>query len=433
MGRFINAINIQMTSNYFDNTLPFVALALLLLAAIAAIAYLVLLRWETALPNEWLLLIQDGRLVRAGVGLTVFRSLNAQVVRFSSNMHKVTWKAQEMTNQRAGVEVKGFAIWGIYRPDAEDPDGPFRAYKSIPGLADGDVTAGSQFVQQLVESIIRSSVANMSIMDVMQKRDAMRDKVKKEITSQLKGWGIWLETVEIIDCRISSQSLFEDMQCLSDDQLTFANRSEAKLSAETVRMATQSKIDESTIETRRFLDEKRLVEQQVMDQKRIDSELATALRKADTQAQRQIEELAHKLKVEKENNAIQVERDAMRMQRVEQEKAIQLASAAQEAAVADFKEMQRMALAAKVAEQEMTLLRAKLEIEQGLTPVNLQKMQLDAVQSIYAKLPLREVKLVNMAGGQQGGLDSLLPGLMEVGKQVSGKVGEVFSDSDGLQ
>merc|ERR1719326_1348281 len=122
-------------------------------------------------------------------------------------MHKVTWKAQEMTNQRAGVEVKGFAIWGIYRPDAEDPDGPFRAYKSIPGLADGDVTAGSQFVQQLVESIIRSSVANMSIMGVMQKRDAMRDKVKKEITSQLKGWGIWLETVEIIDCRISSQSL----------------------------------------------------------------------------------------------------------------------------------------------------------------------------------------------------------------------------------
>ena len=94
-------------------------------------------------------------------------------------MHKVTWKAQEMTNQRAGVEVKGFAIWGIYRPDAEDPDGPFRAYKSIPGLADGDVTAGSQFVQQLVESIIRSSVANMSIMDVMQKRDAMRDKVKE--------------------------------------------------------------------------------------------------------------------------------------------------------------------------------------------------------------------------------------------------------------
>merc|ERR1712230_95493 len=390
-------------------------------------------RYEVAKPNEWLLLIENGALKRAGVGLAVFRNIGAQVIKFSSNMHKVEWKAQEMTNQRAGVEVKGFAIWGIYRPCEEDQDGPFRAFKSIPGLAEGNVSAGNDFVKQLIESIIRSTVANMSIMDVMQRRDMMRDRVRKEVTDQLKGWGIWLETVEIIDCRISSQSLFEDMQCLSDEQLDFANRSEAKLSAETVRMATQSKIDESTIETRRFLDEKRLVEQQAMDQKRIDSELATALRKADTQAQRQIEELAHKLKVEKENNAIQVERDAMRMQRVEQEKAIQLADAAKEAAVADFKEMQRMALAAKVAEQEMTLLRAKLEIEQGLTPVNLQKMQLDAVQSIYAKLPLREVKLVNMAGGQQGGLDSLLPGLMEVGKQVSGKVGEVFSDSDGLQ
>jgi len=144
-----------------------------LLLAIA-IAYFLSSRWETALPNEWLLLIQDGKLVRAGVGLTVFRSLGAQVVKFSSCCNKVAWTAQEMTNQRAGVQVKGFAVWGIYRPDDTDQDGPFRAYKSIPGLAEGDITAGSQFVQQLVESIIRSAVANMSIMDVMQKRDNMR-------------------------------------------------------------------------------------------------------------------------------------------------------------------------------------------------------------------------------------------------------------------
>ena len=118
-------------------------------------------------------------------------------------MHKVEWKAQEMTNQRAGVEVKGFAIWGIYRPCDEDQDGPFRAFKSIPGLAEGNVSAGNDFVKQLIESIIRSTVANMSIMDVMQRRDMMRDRVRKEVTDQLKGWGIWLETVEVQSLRFA--------------------------------------------------------------------------------------------------------------------------------------------------------------------------------------------------------------------------------------
>ena len=135
--------------------------AVALTITILAIIHFIFNRFEVAAPNEWLLLIQDGVLKRAGVGLSVYRGIGAQVVKFSSNMNKVSWQAQEMTNQRAGVEVKGFAIWGIYRPDERDPEGPFRAYKCIPGLAEGDVSAGSTFVQQLVESVIRSSVANM--------------------------------------------------------------------------------------------------------------------------------------------------------------------------------------------------------------------------------------------------------------------------------
>merc|ERR1711939_191135 len=413
-------------------------------------------RYEVAKPNEWLLLIENGALKRAGVGLAVFRNIGAQVVKFSSNMHKVEWKAQEMTNQRAGVEVKGFAIWGIYRPCEEDQDGPFRAFKSIPGLAEGNVSAGNDFVKQLIESIIRSTVANMSIMDVMQRRDMMRDRVRKEVTDQLKGWGIWLETGEIIACRISSQSLFEDMQCLSDEQLDFANRSEAKLSAETVRMATQSKIDESQINARRLLEEQKLADKQAMDEKRLISQqfmnekqlvaeqamnaarleseviinekqvaadLETALKTAEAETKKRLNKSAQQLEIDKQNAQLQAERDTMKMERLVQDKAYQLAEVESNAEV-------KAAAAEKAMELEM--LEKRLAIEKTLSPVNLQKMHLDAVQNVYAKLPLKEVKLVNMTGGQGalGGLGGLIPGLAEATKQVTGSndVWDTMSD-----
>merc|ERR1712230_158561 len=400
-------------------------------------------RYEVAKPNEWLLLIEDGALKRAGVGLAVFRNIGAQVVKFSSNMHKVEWKAQEMTNQRAGVEVKGFAIWGIYRPCEEDQDGPFRAFKSIPGLAEGNVSAGNDFVKQLIESIIRSTVANMSIMDVMQRRDMMRDRVRKEVTDQLKGWGIWLETVEIIDCRISSQSLFEDMRCLSDEQLDFANRSEAKLSAETVRMATQSKIDESQINARRLLeeqkladkqamDEKRLISQQIMNEKQVAADLETALKTAEAETKKRLNKSAQQLEIDKQNAQLQAERDTMNMERLVQDKAYQLAEVESNAEVKAAAAEKAMQLKIETEAMELEMLEKRLAIEKTLSPVNLQKMHLDAVQNVYAKLPLKEVKLVNMTGGQGalGGLGGLIPGLAEATKQVTGSndVWDTMSD-----
>merc|ERR1711939_898671 len=400
-------------------------------------------RYEVAKPNEWLLLIENGALKRAGVGLAVFRNIGAQVVKFSSNMHKVEWKAQEMTNQRAGVEVKGFAIWGIYRPCEEDQDGPFRAFKSIPGLAEGNVSAGNDFVKQLIESIIRSTVANMSIMDVMQRRDMMRDRVRKEVTDQLKGWGIWLETVEIIDCRISSQSLFEDMQCLSDEQLDFANRSEAKLSAETVRMATQSKIDESQINARRLLeeqkladkqamDEKRLISQQFMNEKQLAADLETALKTAEAETKKRLNKSAQQLEIDKQNAQLQAERDTMKMERLVQDKAYQLAEVESNAEVKAAAAEKAMQLKVETEAMELEMLEKRLAIEKTLSPVNLQKMHLDAVQNVYAKLPLKEVKLVNMTGGQGalGGLGGLIPGLAEATKQVTGSndVWDTMSD-----
>lgn len=62
-------------------------------------------------------------------------------------------------------------------------------------------------------AIVRNCIANSTIDEVLKSRDLMRDQIKKKLTPIVTGWGVYLETVEIIDVKISSGSLFTNMQC----------------------------------------------------------------------------------------------------------------------------------------------------------------------------------------------------------------------------
>jgi hypothetical protein len=55
-----------------------------------------------------------------------------------------------------------------------------------------------------------------------------------------------------------------------------------------------------------------------------------------------------------------------------------------------------------------------LELERSMTAVNLAVAQQETVKAVYAGLPLHELKLVQLAGGADGGLASLLPGLAAI-------------------
>ncbi len=52
-------------------------------------------------------------------------------------------------------------------------------------------------VRAMCESVVRSQIANSSLDQVLRNRHSIRDAVKKELKDQFKGWGVWLETVEI--------------------------------------------------------------------------------------------------------------------------------------------------------------------------------------------------------------------------------------------
>lgn len=65
----------------------------------------------------------------------------------------------------------------------------------------------------MASAIVRSRIANSTVDDILKNRHMLRDAIRNEMFEVVKGWGVWLETVEITDVKILSSCLFKDMQC----------------------------------------------------------------------------------------------------------------------------------------------------------------------------------------------------------------------------
>lgn len=107
------------------------------------------------------------------------------------------------------MKVEGSIIWTIFR----EGSGPYDAFKSLGSdLASGNPkTANDNLVAQS-SAIVRSVIANSTLKSILTNRQKIKSEVMNGMRQQVRGWGIWLETVEITDVTIMSQSLFQDMQ-----------------------------------------------------------------------------------------------------------------------------------------------------------------------------------------------------------------------------
>ena len=95
-----------------------------------------------------------------------------------------------------GVLVKGMLVWSVYNKDG----GPLKCYKSFgEDLNNAVPKVANEKVENMAISIVRDRIANMSIEDVLRNRSKLRSGAKDEIQKLLTGWGMFLETIEIMD------------------------------------------------------------------------------------------------------------------------------------------------------------------------------------------------------------------------------------------
>jgi len=160
--------------------------------------------------NEWVVLIDSaGKMKKCGVGLNCFRMPYDQVVTFPSKVNKVDFKTQQVTTEMQGVQVSGCIIWSIFR----EQEGPYLAYKNLGRDLASKIpnTANENLIAQ-ASAIVRSVIANATLRSMLTDRKKIRQEVLKNMKDQVKGWGVWIESVEVTDVRIMSDSLFCDLQ-----------------------------------------------------------------------------------------------------------------------------------------------------------------------------------------------------------------------------
>lgn len=91
-------------------------------------------------------------------------------------------------------------------------EGPFNAYKNLGDISSGDPRTANDSLVSMSSAVVRSCIANSTIQEMITNRKLLREAIHKEMFEVVKGWGVWLETIEITGVTICSSSLFMDLQ-----------------------------------------------------------------------------------------------------------------------------------------------------------------------------------------------------------------------------
>jgi len=229
---------------------------------------------------------------------------------------------------------------------------------------------------------------------VMRDREALRNAVHSEMMKTTKGWGVWLETLEIKDVKICSKSLFEDLQA--------EFRQDTHVKAEQVRLQS-SKV---------------LAEQKANHDKAmalLNSETALAKSKAQTDERTTREKydgdaqlVRSKVQAELAQQNLEVEQ-----KKIETERVMEMARQSLRHELQQQAQQLQQEREAAAHEHELRMRRSTLQVDGEMSDRAMQKYMLDSTSQIYAKLPLKELKLHNFVAPSEAGngLAGMLPGI----------------------
>ena len=250
--------------------------------------------WLRAQPDEWLLCVRDGRLVAAGVGISLLRRPGDVVVRFSSTMQRVAFDCEALSVERVVVRVRGFIFWSV----APEGDAPFRAYSRLgiadlrrppPGLRHPRHLLTSpqhKAFQQILTAVVQRHASTLTLAAIVDQQDAFVDGLTHRLRAVTEEMGVAIDQVEVLGAHPVDETVRAQMGAAAAEQL--------REEAERVRREAAARIaaDESrsaltlASERARLLDAEREVRAQEIAAER-ETALARLASKHDLSAREQ--------------------------------------------------------------------------------------------------------------------------------------------------
>lgn len=261
-------------------------------------------RWGfvSAKPSEFLVHVRRGRVTkRSGQGASCFKWPWDSVAIVPTSLQQLGFQADQVTLEKIGVEIVGLAVYRIVEPLLA-----FRVLNfSFPERAQEKLeeTLTAMFV-----GATRRLVANLTVEECMQKRkSALASELLREIAPVVggegktddttdRGWGVVIDTIEIQEVRVLSETVFAAMQAPVRallDQRAREAVAQAEKAIATQQAACEREIGQAQIETqeavaaRKAEAERRAYEAAVADQLHR-GELELDRQRAELEADRQL-------------------------------------------------------------------------------------------------------------------------------------------------
>jgi hypothetical protein len=238
-------------------------------------------RWGfvTAKPSEYLVHVRRGKVLKtSGQGATCFKWPWDAVAIVPTSLQRLTFRADQVTLERVGVEVVGLAVYRIAEP--------LIAYRVL------NFSYAERAQQKLEEALgamfvgaTRRLVANLSVNDCLQKRkSALAEELIREIEPVVrgegrpedyteKGWGLVIDTIEIQEVRVLSDRVFASMQA--------PYRAQLERSARQAKADTERDIATREADCAREVEEARLASEKAVREKRAELEEARLVGEAE--------------------------------------------------------------------------------------------------------------------------------------------------------
>lgn len=194
-------------------------------------------------PHEYLIHMRGGRMVRHGHGIGCFKLPSDSVAIVPTSIAKLSFRADQVTLEKTGVDVTGLAVYRIAEP--------LLAYR----MMDRDRGSLTDILREMLVGATRRIVAGLSLEECLtHRKERVAAALMEEIAPVLsgegsaldstqRGWGVILDTVEIQDVRVLSQEVFARLQAPFREALALkALRAKDEVAREEARLEADRRI-----------------------------------------------------------------------------------------------------------------------------------------------------------------------------------------------